>query len=152
MTLLAKRNGTTLPRLLSNVLESDDFFGTNLFDRGNFFLPNLVSEIPPANVTERKGDFLIELAVPGLEKKDFKVEMENGLLSISAEKEEKREENSLDLTRKEYFYGKFCRTFRLPENTKEDKIKAEYANGILKVEIPKKEITLTKTTKEIQVS
>lgn len=143
MSQLVKRNGTLFP-LLSDFFDTDKFFSS---------WPELqVAEIPSANITEREKDFLVELAAPGLEKKDFKVELEENMLTISAEKEQKSEEKKNGTVRKEFSYNSFCRSFRLPENSKADKIEAAYENGILKIEIPKKEISVSKPKKEIAVA
>ena len=154
MALIVRRNGNLFPSLMTDLLDTGRFFGTDLIDvESDLALPfNGKSFIPSANITERDKDFLIELAAPGMSKKDFKVELENNTLSISSEKEEKHEEKKDGVSRKEFSYNSFCRSFRLPENSKTDKIDAEYENGILKVAIPKKEITVSKTKKEIAVS
>jgi len=147
MALIVRRNGNLFPSLMTDLLDTERFFDTDLV------LPsNTKSFIPAANITERDKDFLIELAAPGMAKKDFKVEIENNMLSISSEKEEKHEEKKDGVSRKEFSYNSFSRSFRLPENSKADKIEAEYENGILKVAIPKKEITVSKAKKEITVS
>ena len=147
MALIVRRNGSLFPSLMTDLLDTERFFDTDLV------LPTSTkSFIPAANITERDKDFLIELAAPGMTKKDFKVELENNTLSISSEKEEKHEEKKDGVSRKEFSYNSFCRSFRLPENSKADKIEAEYENGILKVAIPKKEVTITKAKKEIAVS
>ncbi len=153
MNLLVKRNGNVIPSLLNDVIEVDDFFNTNLFDMENkFFSRSLFSDVPPANIQEREKDYLLELAVPGMEKKDFTVELEGDYLTISAEKEIKKEEKENGVSRKEFSYNSFSRSFHLPENSKPEKIHAEYSNGLLKIEIPKKELTVSKPKKEITVS
>jgi len=154
MALLVKRNGNLFPSLVTDLLDTERFFDTDLLDlESDLLFPSTSrSIIPSANITERDKDYLIELAAPGLSKKDFKVELENHTLSISSEKEEKHEEEENGISRKEFSYNSFCRSFRLPENSKADKIEAEYENGVLKIEIPKKEITVSKPKKEITVS
>ena len=158
--LVVKRNGNLFPSLMTDLLDTDRFFDTDLLDLesdllfpSSMILPSrAIGRIPSANITEREKDYLIELAAPGMSKKDFKVELENDVLSISAEKEEKRDEKENGLTRKEFSYESFCRTFRLPENSKAEKIASAYENGILKIEIPKKEITVSKPKKAIAVA
>lgn len=152
--LVVKRKAGLTPTLLTDLLDTNRFFDSDLLDLDSDFLmpTRVLGKIPSVNITERDKDFLIELAAPGLTKKDFKVELDNDMLSISAEKEEKREEKENGSTRKEFSYNSFCRSFRLPENSKAEKIEAEYENGILKIEIPKKEMTISKPKKAIAVS
>jgi HSP20 family protein len=138
------------PSLLKDFFSDGPFFN-NWVDMDTDLLPQ--AKTPLANVTETEKEYQIELAVLGLTRKDFKVEIGNDTLSISAEKEEKKEEKENGrIERKEYSYESFCRTFQLPENSKSDKIDAKYDNGILKVVIPKKEVTLSKPKKEIAVA
>lgn len=151
MTSLIKRNGNLFPKVVSDFF-GDRFFDNNLFDWTSDFLKPVRAAVPAANVTERDKDFLVEMAVPGMEKKDFKVEVENNMISISAEKEEKNEEKESGNTRREFSYNSFCRCFTLPENSIADKISSKYENGILSIEIPKKEVTVSKIAKQIAVS
>src|ERR1700739_563869 len=132
MALVVRRNGNLFPSLMTDLLHTERFFNTNLLDlKSDLFFPNgSRNVIPSANITEREKDYLIELAAPGMSKKDFKVELENHTLSISSEKEEKNEKEENGITRKEFSYNSFSRSFRLPENSKADKIEAEYENGI----------------------
>jgi len=105
--------------------------------------------VPSTNVQEDENAYRLELSVPGFSKKDFKIDLEKNLLTISSEvKEEKKEEN-VNYTRKEFVYGNFCRSFTLPEIIEAENIKAEYKNGILLVTLPKKEEV--KIKKEIQI-
>ncbi len=154
MTLLVRRNGSLFPSVMTDLLDTERFFDTDLLDLDSDLLMPAGSRsfVPSANITERDKDFLIELAAPGMSKKDFKVELENHTLSISSEKEEKHEEEENGITRKEFSYNSFSRSFRLPENSTADKIQAEYENGLLKIVIPKKEVTVSKPKKEITVS
>jgi HSP20 family protein len=153
MTLLVKKNRATLPSLVSNFFDNGRLFpsvfdlDTNLFDLdgGSLLLPN-------ANIVENEKDFHIELAAPGLDRKDFKVEVDNGVLSISAKKEEEKKEENKNYKRREFSYNSFIRSFTLPENCHFEKIDAKYENGLLKVILPKKEVTVSKPVKEIKVS
>lgn len=113
-----------------------DFFNTDKLLEDEFFK---VERMPAVNVIDNKENFMLEVAVPGMEKDDFKVEVKNGLLSIFAEtKDEKKEENK-NYTRKEFSSMSFSRLFTLPENVKEGEIVAEYKNGVLHILIPKME-------------
>lgn len=151
MSLLVKRNGNAFPSLLTDLLDGERFFTKDLLNFNDAFFKNSFAKVPSANITEREKDFLIELAAPGLDKKDFKVELENDVLTISAEKEEKKEEKDGEITSKEFSYESFSRSFRLPENSKADTTQAQYENGILKIAIPKKEVAVIKPKKEIAV-
>ena len=123
--------------------ETDDFFKNWDWDRG--------SNVPAINVKEEKDAFLIEIAAPGMKKEDFKVEMENGVLTISASAEEKKEEKTAEYRRQEFSFRNFRRTFWMPENVAPDKISAHYENGLLKLTLPKTPALATAMSKKIQV-
>jgi len=86
-----------------------------------------------------------------VKKEDFKVEVENGVLTISAEKKEEKKESKKNYTRQEYYYNSFTRSFTLPENAKEDDLVARYEDGMLKLAVAKKAITVSKA-REIEVA
>ena len=90
-------------------------------------------KMPAVNISETDGTFLVEVAAPGMDKKDFHVSVEEGMLTISAEKEEKKEEKDKDFRRQEYNFHSFERCFRLPENVDMDDVKAKYDKGVLKI-------------------
>ncbi|MGE5106324.1 MAG: Hsp20/alpha crystallin family protein [Sphingobacteriales bacterium] len=117
----------------------NDFFKpwNEWFDNGGFLGRTLT--IPAVNITENKDDFVVSLAVPGMKKDDFKIDMEGNMLTISCEKEEKKEEKEARYTRKEYNYSSFSRSFTLPEDVNKEKIEAKYEDGVLKLMLPKKE-------------
>ncbi len=132
MGTLAKRNGGFWPKMIQ------DFFGADPFAWDEkFWLPEKAMEVPSANVIENDKEFKLELSAPGFDKKDFKVEVSGGILSVSAEKEHKKEEEKENYRKKEFSYSSIRRSFSLPENVLENKIDAKYDNGILKVLIPK---------------
>lgn len=107
------------------------------------------SFVPSTNIIENENGYRLEIAVPGFSKKDFRIELEKNLLTISSDRQNGKEEE-VNYTRKEFNHGNFCRSFHLPETVKTDDIRAEYKNGILMVSLPKKEEV--KVKKEIQVS
>lgn len=107
--------------------------------------------VPSVNIRETEKEFFVELAAPGLSKKDFKVAIENGMLTISAEKKVEKEEKEKEFTRKEFSYSNFSRSFMLPENVNEDKIEAHYDDGILKLQVLKKVVEKTRPVKAIEV-
>jgi HSP20 family protein len=151
--VVKKRNGSLFPDIVSNFFNADRFLGPRLLDfNGGLLDPESSVVLPDANIIEDEKDFKIELAAPGLDRKDFKVEVEDGVLSISAEKEEEKKEERKNFRRREFSYNSFSRSFTLPDNCLDDKIDARYENGVLKLSIPKKEVTLSKPVKEIKVS
>lgn len=109
----------------------DSFFDTEFFDThsGN--------DLPSTNIKETDDHFEVELAVPGFDKKDVNVELNDGLLTISSEKAENKQDENARYSRREFRYQSFQRSFRLPENVQSDDIKAKVSNGILSVVIPK---------------
>jgi HSP20 family protein len=127
---------------LSDFFDNDRFFDTEGLRR---------QSMPSVNVKESEKDFEIEVAAPGLSKKDFNITVENGVLTISSEKKEEKEENENDFTRREFSYSAFSRAFTLPENVNEDDVKAAYLDGILRLNISKKNITVSKAKKAIEV-
>ncbi len=92
---------------------------------------------PKVNITDDKTGYCLELAAPGLHKKDFKVDINSNLLTISAQQEENKEENEGKYSRREYNYSSFSRSFTLPKDVQQNKIEASYADGILKLNLPK---------------
>jgi len=95
--------------------------------------------IPAVNIKDLENAYDIELAAPGFQKEDFKINLEHGTLSISAERKTEKNEQEDNYTRKEFSYSSFSRSFSLPEDVKEEKVKAKYENGLL-------HLTLEKTT------
>ncbi|MBK9191905.1 MAG: Hsp20/alpha crystallin family protein [Crocinitomicaceae bacterium] len=106
---------------------------------------------PAANVKESEKDFTIELAVPGKNKDDFKIDLDENILTISSEEKETKEEKSENYTRREYSYQSFRRSFKLPETANEQETAANYTDGILKIVIPKKD-SKKQSIKSISVS
>jgi HSP20 family protein len=149
---LVKRRESLMPSWANDLLDTSRMFSPRLFDLGTDpFSIDFSSRIPSANINETEKEYKIELAVPGMERKDFKVAVENGVLNVSSEKEEELEDEDVNYTRKEYSYSVFKRSFSLPDNCLEDKIKAKYENGILSLMLPKKEVSITKPVSEIPV-
>ena len=107
--------------------------------------------LPKVNITEDKKSYNLEVAAPGLHKKDFKININGNVLTISAEKDENKEEKEEKYTRKEYNYSSFSRSFTLPEAVEQDKIDASYDGGILKLSLPKNEKAAQKNHKTVSV-
>lgn len=131
-TQLAKRT-ERMPSLF------DDFFTMPWNDWFNGGLQPGMTNVPSVNISERKDDYLVSMAAPGLKKDDFKISVEGNMLSICSEKEESEEEEDERYTRKEYSYSSFERSFTLPDEVKKDKIDAKYKDGVLDIILPKKE-------------
>ncbi len=96
-------------------------------------------DIPAVNIKEDEKQYVLEMAAPGLKKEDFKISLDNDVMNISREVEEKKEEKNENYTRREFWFNSFSRSFTLPETIDFDKIKADYRNGILKITLPKDE-------------
>jgi HSP20 family protein len=131
----------------------DDFSPRDLMNWTNQSLATMGTNLPSVNLKETDKKIEIEMAAPGLKKQDFKVEVENNLLSISSEKQEEREETSKvdNYYKKEFNYQSFRRSFSLPDYADENKISADYKDGILHVEIDKKEGAKQRIAKTIAI-
>jgi len=113
-----------------------DLLGTDRLLTNDFFRED--NWMPAMNIKENDENFEIDIAAPGFNKKDFEITIENGILHLSAEKREEKEEKEENFTRKEFSYNSFSRSFTLPENVNdEDNINAKYKNGILKLTLTK---------------
>ena len=139
------RRGAEFPTLLSEFFDTDKFFSTRWLDN------ELEQTMPAVNIRENGKEFIIELAAPGFSKNDFKVNIENDLLNIRAEKKLETKEEGEHFTRKEFTYNSFSRSFTLPGKANAEKLEAKYADGILKLMVPKKEVTKSLPKKEIKV-
>ncbi len=147
-----KNVGRSFPSLANEFFHADRWLGSSFLDLdGNQFTSDNWGLVPGANISETEKAYSIELAVPGLEKKDFKVEVQDGVLHISAEREEEKSEEDKNYRRQEFSYHSFSRAFTLPDNLLLDKIEASYTHGILHLTLPKKEITVSKPSKQIKV-
>ncbi|MFO7938167.1 MAG: Hsp20/alpha crystallin family protein [Bacteroidales bacterium] len=131
----------------------DHFFDNELMNWSNRNYSTTNTTLPSVNIKEDEEAFHVEMAAPGLEKKDFNIELNNNVLTISSEKEREHEEKDGEqFSRREFSYQSFNRSFTLPEIVESDKIKARYDNGILKVDIPKKEEAKPRPPKKISIS
>ncbi len=144
MALVKFRNRDLFPTLFREFLDRD------LFDASNMGFND--STMPAVNIKEGKDDFTVEVAAPGMKKDDFKIELDNNILTISAETESKREESKEgQYTRQEFSYQSFKRTFTLPNTIDEKDIKASYNEGILNIILPKKEEAKEKPKRMITI-
>ena len=128
-----------------------DFFDTTNFFSKNLGFNSFGRNMPAVNIKETNKDFNLEFVAPGFKKEDIKVSIDDNILTISAEKENEKQENSERYTRKEYSYNSFSRAFSLPESVNFDKIDANYSDGVLKLSIPKKVVAKSIEKKEIKV-
>ncbi|PWJ59835.1 HSP20 family protein [Dyadobacter jejuensis] len=142
MSTLVKSHFAT-PGYLNSVLGKDFF--------NDFGSATLGSHIPALNVFESKEGFQIQVVAPGLEKADFKLNLEKNRLTISVQKEKEEQEVEGKYTRREFKVGSFQRSFNLPDSVDEDKVAASYEAGILTVSLPKKEEAKEKPAREIEI-
>jgi HSP20 family protein len=129
-------------------------FFRDFFDADNFFNSTWMNErngYPAVNIAEKDNEYDIELAAPGFKKEDFHVKVNDDVLTISAEAKMENKEEDKEYARREYSYSSFSRSFRLPDNVKDDAINAKYEDGMLKLCLPKSSKNV-KATKEIRVS
>jgi HSP20 family protein len=138
------RTRTTWPGLV------EEFLNGGLFPK--FFDTETRYTLPAVNIVESKEDYKIEVAAPGLNKNDFKINLDNNVLTVSSEKEDKQEEKDEKLISREFSYYSFSRSFTLPLTVNSEKIRATHKDGILQVIIPKKEETKEKPLREIKIS
>ncbi|MDY7397048.1 Hsp20/alpha crystallin family protein [Aureibaculum sp. 2210JD6-5] len=141
-------NGLTFPAWSSWI---DEMFNRELPSvlNSNF---NTGITLPKVNIRETKDAYFVDMAVPGLKKSDFNIDLDNKVLSISTEIEESNEQKEENYTRREFGYSSFKRSFSLPETIVEDKIKAEYKDGVLSIHLPKKEEAIQKPSRNIKIS
>ena len=148
MTTLTKRENREwqLPSLISNLMDSDRLFNMD------FPFSDIGKNMPAVNIKENNKTFIIEMAVPGMKKEDFHVNIENNVLTVSAEKETTEEKTSENYARKEYNFNSFSCSFTLPDYVKHENLEGKYDNGVLKITIPKKEEAINKAPMEIKIS
>ena len=141
MRIVKYNNNNNVYPSLFNDFFSDDF-GLNFLNKNN--------SVPSVNSIENNESFEIDLAVPGMKKDDFKIELNDKVLIISSENTNSLNNENIRLN--EFNYSSFQRSFRVPESVAFDKIKANYKNGILKVKLPKKKDSITKPNRVIDIS
>jgi HSP20 family protein len=124
------RNNTLLPGF-NDVFES-------IFN-DSFFNDRLVTRVPAVNISESENNYHVELAAPGLKKEDFKLNLERNLLTISVETSSDQQDNQKNYNKREYSYSSFVRSFTLPESADDGQIEATYTDGILRIDIAKRE-------------
>jgi HSP20 family protein len=148
---LVKKNGSRLNAL---PMLFDDFFSREIFDWKNSNFSNTSTTIPAVNIKETPEHYEVEVAAPGMTKKDFNLELDGNILTISSERQSQREENESErYSLREFSYQSFQRTFTLQKEVVDvEKIEAKYENGILRLLIPKKEEARQKPPRQIRIA
>lgn len=131
----------------------NDFFNRDWLDWTSHNFSDTNTTLPSVNILEDKDKYEVELAAPGFVKKDFRIQLDNDVLTISSEKKVENEtKKGQQFTRREFSYQSFNRSFTLPNTADGERIEAKYDNGILKVFIPKKEEAKEKPARQIMIS
>jgi HSP20 family protein len=147
---IVKRNGSLqspFPTLF------DDFLNRDIFNWGLSNFSDTNTTIPAVNIKETSDNYVVEVAAPGMTKKDFKVVLEGNVITISSEKETQEQKEEAKYTRREFSYQSFSRTFTLQKDVVDtEKIQAKYEDGVLHLLIPKKEQAKQKQPKLIEIS
>ncbi|WP_289041351.1 Hsp20/alpha crystallin family protein [uncultured Zobellia sp.] len=138
---IVKRNNLVFPSLMNEIFKPDWFGG----------MENVATSTPAVNIKDNEKSFELDLIVPGRKKEDFNIEVDNELLTISAELKDEKEVKEENYTRREFRFSSFKRAFTLPESINVDDIKADYVDGVLKIELPKKEEALPKPKRLIEL-
>jgi HSP20 family protein len=129
------------------------FYMPNIFD-DDFFpvVSHRSSSMPSVNIKEDEKNFILELAVPGIDKNDLRIDINEDILTISSEARKETEESNEAYKRKEFSYSSFCRSFYIPENVNRETIEAGYKDGILSVSLPKQEEDKNKLSRQVKIS
>ena len=125
-----KKNNSLMPGF-NDIFES--------FFNDAFLSDRMTTRVPAANISETPDHFHIELAAPGLKKDDFKLNLEQNVLTISVEQRQENSDDKKNYSKREYSYSSFVRSFTLPDSADDSGIEAEYIDGILKINIAKRE-------------
>jgi len=133
MTLVKfnRENGKTLVPGVNDIFES-------IFN-DTFFSDRMVTRVPAVNISESAEKYHIELAAPGLKKQDFKISVDDNVLNISVEQQTEGNNSNRKYNKREYIYSSFVRSFTLPELADQSRIEAGYEDGVLRIDVSKKE-------------
>lgn len=104
-----------------------------------FFSDRMMTRVPAVNISESKDHYHVELAAPGLKKEDFKLSLDSNVLSISVEQSQQENKEDRNYNKKEFSYSSFVRSFTMPDAADENGIEAKYTDGVLCIDIPKRE-------------
>jgi HSP20 family protein len=105
----------------------------------SFFSDRMIARVPAVNISETKDHYVIEMAAPGLNKEDFKIHLDNNLLSVSVEQKKEQTEQDKQYNKREFSYTSFVRSFALPDSADDANIEAQYVNGMLNIHVAKKD-------------
>ena len=146
MTLIKRNTDSWLPSIF------DDMFKTDWMEGGST-MNRIGTSVPAVNVAENDDFFTLEVAAPGKSKEDFNLELDNGVITISSEerKEDEQKDKTGRFTRREFSYSSFKRAFTLPETVDEEKISAEYKDGVLMINLPKREDARVQAKRMIEI-
>ena len=139
MRIVKYNNNNVFPSLINEFFNDD--FGMNFINRSH--------SVPSVNSIENNDSFEIDLAVPGMKKEDFTIELNDKVLVISSETSNTMENDKMRLN--EFNFSSFQRSFRVPDSVDQDKIKASYKNGILKIKLPKRKESISKPNRVINI-
>ena len=139
MRIVKYNNNNVFPSLINEFFNDD--FGMNFLNRSH--------SVPSVNSLENNDSFEIDLAVPGMKKEDFTIELNDKVLVISSETSNTMENDKMRLN--EFNFSSFQRSFRVPDSVHLDKIKANYKNGILKIKLPKRKESISKPNRVINI-
>jgi len=146
---LAKVSDRLFPTFSSFI---DNFFSRDLMDWNNSNFSSTNSTIPAVNIKENDASFIIEVAAPGMMKENFTVNLDGDRLVISFERKDEKDLSETNYSRREFSYQSFQRSFTIPEGSVDgEKIFAKYADGVLVVTLPKKEVVKPKPAKRIDI-
>lgn len=147
MNLIKRNEANRLPSVFDDMFKTDWLGGTTNVN-------SIGTSIPAVNIQENEDNFMVAVAAPGKAREDFRIELENDVLTISSEekKENETSEKNGRFTRKEFSYSNFKRAFSLPETVDSEKISASYNNGVLEINLPKREEAKVQAKRMIEVS
>ncbi len=147
MTLIRRYSDNQMPSMF------DKFFNNELSSWPDCNYSERNTSLPAVNVKENESEYEIEVAAPGMNRDDFKVNLSNDLLTISSEKKDEAKEDKTDYSRREFSYRSFKRSFTLPKGMVDgEKITASYVDGIINISLPKREEVKPKPAREITIS
>ena len=147
MSLIKRNEANWLPSVFDDMFKTDWLGGTTNVN-------SIGTSIPAVNIQETEDSFSVEVAAPGMAKDMFNIELDNDVLTISSEdkKEKETTEKNGRYTRKEYSYSNFKRAFSLPDSVESEKISASYKDGVLFIELPKREEAKVQAKRMIDIS